>query len=74
MWTFTADAKLTGSLSIAGQTLYVGDAEGVLYGIDTLTGEARWRFQVDDRISSTAVVANGMLYVASAGGTLYAIQ
>jgi outer membrane protein assembly factor BamB len=74
VWTFRADAKITGSLSIAGQTLYVGDAEGVLYGIDILTGEAEWRFQADDRISSTAVVANGMLYVASASGTLYAIQ
>ncbi len=69
-----ADVKITGSPSIAGQTLYVGDAEGGLYGIDILTGETTWRFWADDSVTSTAVPANGMLYVATASGTLYAIR
>mgnify|MGYP002528034084 CR=1 FL=1 len=63
-----------GSPSIAGQTLYVGDVDGVLYGVDALTGEAVWRFQIEGRLSSTPVVANGMLFVASDSGTLYAIE
>jgi outer membrane protein assembly factor BamB len=64
---------VAGSPSIAGETLYVADVVGNVYGIDALTGEGSWRIKVDGPISSTPVLANGMLYVASTNGTLYAI-
>jgi len=47
---------------------------GVIYGVNALTGEGIWKFPVDGRISSTPVVGNGMLYVASDNGALYAIE
>ena len=75
-WKFQTDNRVIGSLSVAGKTVYVGDASGVMYGIDALSGEERWRFAVDDGdgIVSTPVIAGGTMYVTSENGVLYAIR
>ena len=58
------------SPSVAGQTLYVGDVNGVIYGVNALTGEGIWKFQVNGRISSTPVVGNGLQTVTRGSNML----
>lgn len=75
-WRSQLDDGTIGSPSVAGDTVYVGDKSGVLYGFDALTGEERWRFTVDagDEIVSTPVVAGGTIFVTTENGVLYAIR
>lgn len=74
VWTYDADARITGSPSVVGQTVYVGDRDGIVYGIDALTGEEQWRFDVGGEVVSTPVVSGDTLYLTSADGSLYAVR
>ena len=75
-WQSELGNGVIGSPSIAGDTVYVGDKGGVIYGLNAFSGEERWRFTVDDRdeIVSTPVIAGGTVFVTTKNGTLYAIR
>ena len=75
-WRLKLDNGVNGSPSVGGDTVYVGDKGGVLYGLDALTGEERWRFTVDaeDEIVSTPVIAGSTMFVTTKNGVLYAIR
>src|SRR4051794_23193733 len=51
-WTYRTDeddpAPILGSPAIVGDTVYVGDAEGVLHAVDLKTGKARWTYKAED--------------------------
>ena len=65
---------MRGDPSLAGDTLYIADTDGTVYGLDRVTGEELWRFELNDRVSTSVVVANEMLFVSSDRGVLYAIR
>ena len=61
-------------MSAAANTVFVGDADGVLHALDAWTGALLWRFQAGDQITATPVIADGALYLGSWDGRLYAIE
>ena len=40
----TGQIKITAAPVIAGDTVYFGDEEGIVYAVDAVTGEERWRW------------------------------
>ena len=75
-WRVQLDNGAIGSPSVAGDTVYIGDKGGIVYGFDALSGEERWRFTIDasDDIVSTPVIAGGTMFVTTENGVLYAIR
>ncbi len=63
-------------------TLYIGANNGVLYALDTKTGQVQWAFDGVARsgyrtfaiFSSVAVGPDGILYFGGKNGVLYALQ
>ena len=54
-----------GVLITAGDVLFVGQPDGMLYGLDAATGKTIWKFQTDDDIEGavTTYSINGEQYV-----------
>ncbi len=63
-----------GSPAVAGDTVYVGSAEGRLYAVATQTGKERWRYQTEEDLSTRPAVVDGLVVVASLQDTLFAVD
>ena len=84
VWFHATDDVVTATPAVVGDTVYVGDWAGVVYGLDRDSGEERWRFQTEEHrnvyagqiVSSPAVadVGDERLLVIGAGKTLYALN
>jgi outer membrane protein assembly factor BamB len=48
VWFHATDDVVTATPAVVGDTVYVGDWAGVVYGLDRESGEERWRFQTDE--------------------------
>ena len=59
---------------IAGETLYIGSADGNVYALDTASGKARWVFKTAGRVRATPAVAEGAVFAGSMDGNLYALD
>ena len=73
-WQFETHGPIAGSPAIAGETLYVGSYDHVLYALDATTGKERWRFPTEGRIVSTPAVADGTVYFGSMDSKFYAVD
>ncbi|KAB2344139.1 outer membrane protein assembly factor BamB family protein [Actinomadura rudentiformis] len=65
--------RATAAPALSGGSLYLSDANGILYAIDARTGTERWRFTTGGQIQATPFVGDGMAYVGSADKHLYAV-
>ena len=84
VWFHATDDVVTATPAVVGDTVYVGDWAGVVYGLDRESGEERWRFQTDEHrnvyagqiVSSPAVADLGgeRIVFIGAGKTLYALD
>ncbi|MCC6790933.1 MAG: PQQ-binding-like beta-propeller repeat protein, partial [Thermomicrobiales bacterium] len=63
---------LTSSPSIADNLIVVGDAEGVLYAVDSISGEPRWSVFAGSYLSSPTL-DDGLVVVGTDGGYLLAL-
>jgi len=78
--TFNTGSSIVGSVTIDGDTLYVGNSDGKVYALDlTVTNLSEslkegWPFQTGGKIWSTPVVRDGVVYVSSADHRLYALD
>jgi len=67
-----------GVLSTGGDLLFVGQPDGMLYGLDAATGKTLWKFQTDGDIEGavTTYSINGQQYVLaiSEGDKLWAFK
>jgi outer membrane protein assembly factor BamB len=43
VWTLTADARISASPVVVGNTVYIASHDGWVYAVDLATGERRWR-------------------------------
>ncbi len=60
--------------AVADGIAYFGRIDGILYALDSKTGQELWRFQVEQQVFSTPAVAEGNLYVVDGDGNLYALE
>lgn len=63
-----------GPPAIAGDTVYVGSADGRLFAIALPTGRERWRYQAGEDLSTRPAVAHGAVLVASQQDTVFAVD
>jgi outer membrane protein assembly factor BamB len=77
---FETEGPIVGSVTIDGETLYVGSSDGNLYALDLNVPDLSdslkegWPFKTGGKIWSTPVVSDNIVYVASADHNLYAID
>lgn len=74
VWDVTLNESITGSLTIVGKTVLVGDLSGNLHALDEFTGEKLWGLSVGGPISSPPVFADDLIFLSSLDGTLYALD
>jgi outer membrane protein assembly factor BamB len=70
-WTFASGAENTeliqpASPATAGECVYFGGLNGIVYALDAAAGEVIWRRPLDGRITTTPVVWRDRLYVGTA--------
>jgi outer membrane protein assembly factor BamB len=74
LWTFQADAPVTGSTVVVDGKAYFGTFAGTLYCVDINFGNELWTFSVNGRILSTPAVVNDVLYTGADDGNIYALN
>jgi outer membrane protein assembly factor BamB len=73
-WRFNTGHRVFSSPAIAGDMVYVGNADGFFFAFDKATGEERWRYRVGDAVRSSPVVAGDVVYFGSDDGSVYALE
>ncbi len=74
-WFFQTPGPVLASPIVAGGLALVNGGDGVLYAIDSSTGNLRWRVPVGDAlVAGTPAVAEGVVYVAAQGHGLMALD
>ncbi len=87
LWSFQAGPSLTSlqpykrdlsdvnsSPAIAGDIVYVGASDGVLYALSLATGEKLDSYAIGSPIASSMLISNGRLYFGAYDGNLYAFN
>lgn len=77
-WTFNVPNALNTPL-VAGDTVYIASAVGIVYAIDAGTGQQRWAFDMGSVAADVTnypppVVGENLLYAAAYNGTVYALN
>jgi len=60
--------------AVAGDVVYVGSADGHMYGLDLFTGTVLWDFDFGTPVSSSPALSGNMLFVGASDGHLYAFS
>jgi molecular chaperone DnaK len=58
----------------SGESVYIGSARGLAYGLVAATGVTRWQLPFGTAVSSGAAVADGAVYFGCADGLLRAVD
>jgi outer membrane protein assembly factor BamB len=72
VWFFDG-GLIQASPAVAGELVYVGGKDNMLYVLDAHTGVKVWEFSAGSYIRGEAVVVDGVVYVGTLDGTVYAI-
>ena len=76
-WTFKADGRVKGALTLSGNRLFVGTYKGHVYALNPRNGRRIWRTSSQDRLGgrgqfySTPAAAYGRIYLGSTDGKVY---
>lgn len=67
LWTFTTEQKLPfkGSAVIAGNLVYAGSFDNLLYALNLEDGRIIWKYELGGSIEGTPCVADGKVFVGS---------
>ncbi len=60
--------------TVSGDTVYLGDEEGVFHAINRQDGKERWKFQTNDQIVGAAAVVGEHVIVGSHDQSLYCLK
>ena len=74
LWEFKAQEAIEATPVIVDQTIYVADAMGMLYAVDTSNGQERWRLETELGFTSGPAIANGLLVIGDLDGKVYAVD
>jgi outer membrane protein assembly factor BamB len=78
-WTYVANEKaraaIEGAPVIAGDSVYVADADGIVHAIDLATGKSRWTYEAKDAaFETTPLIVGDKLFVGDLNGVMHAIS
>src|SRR4029077_16798202 len=73
-WQFQTKGEVLSSPAVAGDTIYIGSSDHMLYALDRTTGAKKWEFKTESRVTSSAAVKAGVVYFGSFDGNFYAVD
>jgi outer membrane protein assembly factor BamB len=59
------------SPAIAGGRVYIGSADGRLYGLDAKNGKKEWEFDAGAGIATSPAIAAGRIVIGTQDGRVY---
>lgn len=72
LWTFPTKGHINGSPVVVGNRVFVGSADGRVYGVDVKTGQKTWDgYDAGGKFIGSPAVADGKLVIASDRGVVY---
>jgi outer membrane protein assembly factor BamB len=74
LWNVTLDRQIRTSVTISGNSAYLGSFSGKIFALDARTGAINWAFTTGDSVWSSPSVANGIVYVGSNDFVVYALN
>ena len=89
LWRFTAGPQTKNGCApaVVGNTVYYAsrasaeaNSGGMIYALDTSTGQEKWRFPGNDGLAGKALfltaptIADGVLYIGASDGNMYAVD
>ena len=70
-WSFPTKGRIDSSPVIVDDRVFVGSADGRIYGLDLKTGEKVWSYDAGAAFSASPAVAQGRLVIGNEAGVLY---
>jgi outer membrane protein assembly factor BamB len=70
---FAADNLITTPPVLAGDRVYVGSQDGVVYAVDAASGQPAWSFDAESAIRGELVVVPNAVFATTAAGELVVI-
>jgi len=74
VWRFDAQDEILSKPAYDGDKVFFGSGKGIVYALNSETGELEWEKDVDDAVYSSPTVDNNILYIGTSSGTLYALN
>ena len=74
LWSTLLDRQIRTSVTISGNSAYLGSFSGKVFALDARTGAINWTFATGDAVWSSPAVANGIVYVGSNDFVVYALS
>lgn len=71
LWDFVTKGQVDGSPVIVDNRVFVGSADGRIYGLDLKTGKEVWEYEAGGKFIGSPAVASGRLLIASNDGVVY---
>ena len=69
-WSFATRARVDGSPVVVGDRVFIGSADGRLYGFD-LKGNKVWEYEAGSQFTASPAVADDRLVIGNTDGTLF---
>lgn len=74
IWKTKTSSIVWSSPIIYNSHVYIGSGEGVLYGMDLMTGQIINRFQTSASIFSSPIISDSLLFFGADNGKFYALK
>ena len=74
LWTFQAGDMIESTAAVVDGTVYIGALDGILYAINSETGEKRWTYQTNSSIKASPAIHDGVVYFGDGDGVFHAVD
>ena len=72
-WTYSAAANVISTPAVVKNVVVFGNSNGVVEGLDLLTGKRKWSYKTKGSIYSSPAVFNDNIIVGSGDGSIYCL-
>lgn len=73
-WRVQIKYGIEASGALAGESLYVGGLDGIMYSINAETGQFNWKFDTKAEITSQPLIHNGIVYFLNGASSLFSLE
>ncbi|QRN92829.1 PQQ-binding-like beta-propeller repeat protein [Archangium violaceum] len=73
-WRFKVGNRFYAGATVDDTLVYVPSTDGVLYALDTKTGEPKWKYAAGEALATVPVLTDELVLVASQSDTLFAVK
>lgn len=74
IWSSGISAKISGGLTVAYETVFLGTENGEVIALDAKTGDIKWQTAVKGEVIAAPAVDEGTLLINTSSGTLFALD